>query len=334
MKVKYKITLIILILIVIPVNSAHAEAFDIDYEEIFESHRLVRLIIEADTGAIVKANQKAVDFYGYPRMQLLQKNISEINTLSLEETEKERRAAAADERNYFNFKHKLANGDIRNVEVHSYPFDHEGEEYLYSLIIDVTSDFEMAQSLRRNRIITFTLLIIILILLLIGLFFAYKSKEKYKRFANHDPLTGAYSRLYLDKWKRNNEVDHKDGTICSIIILDINQFKSINDQYGHVVGDKVLKKVANILKDNTRQNDFIVRFGGDEFLLVLKDSNKEQSQEVMERIKNDLKNNKEFDFPIEISFGIEEILSEIELDEVIKIADKKMYNNKVENMCK
>jgi PAS domain S-box-containing protein len=132
--------------------TTYAETVDFNYNEIFENHKLVRLIIDVETGALIKVNEAAVAYYGYTRDELLKMNIAEINTLSPEETRNEWEAAAKEERNFFNFRHKLASGEIRDVEVHSYPFDHQGESYLYSIVVDKTEAVAVAKQLERNRI--------------------------------------------------------------------------------------------------------------------------------------------------------------------------------------
>ncbi len=113
-------------------------ATNINYEDLFENHQSVMLIINPDTGMIYYGNQAAVDFYGYSQEQLLSMSIDNINTLTPEEIAAERDKAVLEERNFFVFKHRLANGDIKTVHVYSYPVEIDGETYLYSIIIDQT----------------------------------------------------------------------------------------------------------------------------------------------------------------------------------------------------
>lgn len=94
---------------------------DIDFKELFDNHHSIMLIIHPITGDIYYANPAAAAFYGYPLEILLEMNISEINTLSPEEVAAERLRALNEERNFFIFKHRLANGDIKTVHVYSYP---------------------------------------------------------------------------------------------------------------------------------------------------------------------------------------------------------------------
>ena len=113
-----------------------------------------------------------------------------------------------------------------------------------------------------------------------------------------------------------------------IILIDIDNFKQINDEYGHIAGDKTIKKIAEILKLSVREDDLVVRYGGDEFLILLKNTNREVAEKVLERIKNKLKEIDGFDSPITISGGIEELKDISSIEECLKSADDKMYNVK------
>jgi len=314
----------------------YADHFDINYSEIFENHRMIRIIIDVETGSIIKANKAAEDFYGYTREELLKMNISDINMLTHEETTKKWKSAVKEKRNYFISKHKLVDGQLKDVEVHYSVFKHDGKEYLYSMIIDITHKVNLDKSLEASNRLTAFLINLIFIILLFGVGLLYSSKEKYKKLANHDYLTGAYSRLYLDEWKtRSTKINNTEELNISIIMIDVKDFKCINDIHGHIVGDEVLKKITNILKACIRENDVVIRYGGDEFLLVLYNTTEELAQIVMNRVENKLKTNQEFDFPIEISYGIHETISEANIFEVIKVADEEMYvmKNSNRNSC-
>jgi len=326
-----KINFIIIIILSIALFTIKSYARDLNfnYGEVFEEHGMVRMIIDVESGVIVQVNKAAVNFYGYSREELLNTEISDINTLTKEETEAEWRAAANGERNYFIFKHRLANGEVRDVEVHSYPLSHEGKEYLYSAIIDITSQVEVSNSLARSRRITIYMFLSILLLVIIIAILLYVSREKYKKFAIYDQLTGAYSRIYFNEWRlKNLKLQSNEIHNLSVIMIDVNKFKYINDNYGHIVGDRVLRKIVEILKICTRKDDIVVRYGGDEFLLILMNSTEVQAQSIMERVELKLKGIAEFNFIIEFSFGIENITDDMDILEAIKIADSKMYDMK------
>ncbi len=110
---------------------------------------------------------------------------------------------------------------------------------------------------------------------------------------------------FLDKWLIPNiNKLNKDDVVSSVAMIDINDFKYINDTYGHLVGDKVLIKLASILSSSVRNDDYVVRFGGDEFLVILTRCDEAKSQSIINRVQEKLKNIDEFVFDVEISYGI------------------------------
>ncbi len=105
---------------------------------IFEKSKAIKLLIDPKSGNIVDANQAACDFYGYPMERMKSMNISSINTLSPAQISKELSSALAEDRNHFLFKHKLASGEIRDVEVYSNPVRIHDENLLFSIVHDIT----------------------------------------------------------------------------------------------------------------------------------------------------------------------------------------------------
>jgi len=121
------------------------------YRQFFEVNTSVKLVIDPVTGAIVQANRAACDFYGYPRERLEAMNIEEINILTPEEISAERDAALREERLYFEFRHRLASGEIRDVEVYSGPVQMGDRALLYSIIHDVTEENKYLEQLEQER---------------------------------------------------------------------------------------------------------------------------------------------------------------------------------------
>jgi diguanylate cyclase (GGDEF)-like protein len=106
---------------------------------------------------------------------------------------------------------------------------------------------------------------------------------------HRDALTGIYSRGYLDlvfdDWLRECV---KSNYAMSLLFLDIDRFKPVNDTYGHKAGDAALCKVAEILKQSTRAFDLVIRYGGDEFIVLLQDVSRGVCQGVAERIRGSI----------------------------------------------
>nr|HML26134.1 PAS domain S-box protein [Methanomethylovorans sp.] len=121
------------------------------YRSLFENNHSAMLVIDPDTGNIVDANPAAVSFYGWTREELKSKNIKEINTLSPSEVKEEMDLATKAQRTHFSFKHLLADGSVRDVEVFSGPIYMNGKMLLYSIINDITERNRMEQELRLNQ---------------------------------------------------------------------------------------------------------------------------------------------------------------------------------------
>ena len=118
----------------------------------------------------------------------------------------------------------------------------------------------------------------------------------------------------------------------TMIMFDIDHFKNINDNYGHSIGDKVLKEVANIVKKRIREYDYAFRMGGDEFLILLPETNDEQATKLAERIRKEIENYKlEENHKLEISasFGITQYTQrDINIEKVTRRADEALYQAK------
>ena len=118
-----------------------------DFEQVFVESGIPMLLIDPDTGRIVEANRAAADFYGYPTVALKQMSIQQINTFTEQQVAEERQLAQQQGRNYFIFRHRLADDDIRTVEVHSRPYEFDGRRLLFSMISDITPGRHESQDL-------------------------------------------------------------------------------------------------------------------------------------------------------------------------------------------
>jgi PAS domain S-box-containing protein len=121
------------------------------YRILFEKDTSVKLILDPETGRIIDANSSALEFYGYERSEIQEMNMSEINILSEDEMLKEMHDAVLENRNYFQFIHRKASGEKRNVEVYSTPIKVNGKEIMYSIIHDITESKQAKQALQESE---------------------------------------------------------------------------------------------------------------------------------------------------------------------------------------
>lgn len=121
------------------------------YRRLFNQSGLVNLIFDPETGRLLDANEKACEFYGYTHEQITKMTIMDINTLSFEELKSEMQKAAKQDRNHFFFQHRLANGDIKDVEVYSTPVLIDGKKHLFSIVLDITVQKKIEAQLFQSQ---------------------------------------------------------------------------------------------------------------------------------------------------------------------------------------
>jgi len=132
-----------------------------------------------------------------------------------------------------------------------------------------------------------------------------KTNEKLKELSMRDPLTNCYNRrAFYDYLKKELACAKRHNFPIGCIMLDADHFKSINDTYGHTVGDEVLKAIANILLTYSRKSDYVCRYGGEEFCVVLTHSNYDQTFAVAEKFRKKLENLNPSNLPITVSIGV------------------------------
>ena len=161
------------------VTAAQADDY-VDFSDLFDQHGANMLLIDADSGMIVAANQAAVKYYGYSKEQLLSMQINDINTLSTEETVAEMNAAAEQRRNYFLFQHRLSSGEVRYVEAYSYPVNYLDHRVLFSIIYDVNDRILLERRANQRSVLIFILVGLISVMLLLFLILSIRSRNKMK----------------------------------------------------------------------------------------------------------------------------------------------------------
>ena len=160
------------------------------------------------------------------------------------------------------------------------------------------------------------------------------SRTFHEKLSNTDALTKVYNRRFLEDFsKQYFEILKREKGAFSLLLVDIDDFKSINDTQGHDVGDEVLLKLVSIIKNTIRENDFIVRLGGDEFLVLLPNTNLLQAKTVADKILFNINSEKKSDKKFTVSIGSSEYkIDDIDINCLIKKADNSLY--KAKNMGK
>lgn len=156
-----------------------------------------------------------------------------------------------------------------------------------------------------------------------------KANEKILDLAMKDQLTQVYNRNYMQKHLKE-KIDQ--GTTFSLVLGDIDFFKKINDTYGHLAGDEVLKVISKILKSNLSKKDRIYRYGGEEFLIYLEGMTEIESLALVSKIKNDIEAatiiSDDITLRVTMSFGCYETVSGESMKAVIEKADEALYSSK------
>ena len=158
------------------------------------------------------------------------------------------------------------------------------------------------------------------------------------RKVTKDALTGALSRESLSSiFESQYELSLATDSPFVLAMCDLDNFKSINDTYGHIAGDKLLQKFVSIVKEHLRNSDIIVRYGGEEFIILLPTLKKNRAFDVLEKIRKSFEENilylDEQEIKATVSIGIteinpEDVFNQIFLEEHVAIADKKLYRAK------
>lgn len=222
--VVFRVLLIFALSFVIFIAKAQAlQSFD----AVFSNHHATMLLIEPRSGKIIDANSAAAQFYGYPRKQLQQLSIQDINMLTADQVKAERLKAKSENRNYFIFRHRLKNGEIKTVKVYSSPITIEHNTYLFSIIVDISEQRQtqadvwyyqsqletmvdnQSEQIDQSKAQLISLLLFgisALILLLIYLSYLLKSKTKAQKRANNLSVIVEQSPIAIATLDQNCQV--------------------------------------------------------------------------------------------------------------------------------
>ncbi len=219
-------------------------------QSMFNEHDATMLLIEPETGEILDANPSASAFYGYSKDELLTMKIQDINVLPAEEVKVLRANALEKKQKYFNLPHRLKNGNIKMVDVYTSPINYNGGKVLFSIIIDETDREEAFAQVKKSK--------------------------------DYDFLTGVYNRRYYEE--KRAEFDREKCLPLSVMVVDINGVRLINESYGFQAGDLLIMETAKLLHNCIGENDFLARTGGDEFCILMPNTDQNSASALMRKI--------------------------------------------------
>ena len=153
--------------------------------------------------------------------------------------------------------------------------------------------------------------------------------EQVRHLAVSDPLTGlANYRRLLDVLENETERTNRSGRPFSVLLLDLDDLKKINDNYGHLVGSRAICRLGDVLRIHCRAMDTAARYGGDEFALILPEAQEDEARRVASRIREVLANDDEQP-PLSASIGVSVYRGDGErIEKLLSEADRDLYSEK------
>ena len=275
------------------------------------SQSLVGIVIIED-GRCSYSNAKFNQIFGYSAEEV--REIGPLDTV----TEKDRALVAENlrkrlsgeaEQVHYVFRGLRKDGTEIDVEIHSSAMEIGGKRALIGLVADVTERTRAALEVQALQ-------------------------AELREQATHDALTGLYNRRYLeDTLSRELILARRKGHPVSIVMGDIDHFKAVNDRYGHLGGDEVLRSFGDLMKRHVRGSDIYCRYGGEEFLLVLPEMRKEDAFQRAEQLRSALAAapvvHGTSSIAVTASFGIATFPCDgRSSDELISSADRALYEAK------
>lgn len=157
-----------------------------------------------------------------------------------------------------------------------------------------------------------------------------EANRRLTTLASTDGLTGLHNhRAFQERLAEEFERTQRYKTSLSVILLDVDKFKLYNDTFGHPEGDVVLKTVSQLLKVTTRDTDYVCRYGGEEFVIILPNTSEQRAREVAERLRATIEDQPWTSRPITASFGVSTLQANLtSVQELIAQTDKAMYASK------
>lgn len=239
---------------------------EVRYRSLFEQSGDAIFILKAEgpqTGKILSANQAACHMYGYTEDEFLRLSLTDLDTPEhAAKAPKRIKRILEGETLRLEITHKTKDGRVFPVEVSASRMQVDGRKFVLAIYRDISKRKEIEGD--RDVLI-----------------------RELQHLSQTDGLTGLFNRQHLDK-RLTEEMDRarRYGTPLSLIIFDIDYFKQINDTYGHIIGDKILQTSASVIRETLRSTDIAGRFGGDEFVIILVQTDISIGVQVAERLRS------------------------------------------------
>jgi len=268
------------------------------FEQLFNNSTEAIVLLD-NNHRVIKTNKKFESLFGFKQSELKNKNLDNyiLPENLIDEGKNYTKRAKQGEKIAKESIRKTKNGQKINVYLQGFPIKlANGHIGIYAIYRDITE--------RKKR------------------------EEKIEYLSYKDQLTDLYNRRFFEEEMKRLDTQRK--LPISIIMADLNGLKIINDSYGHEKGDEILKRTAKILKNSIRKEDVLARQGGDEFAILLPQTQKDEAQEVINRIKRKTDKTRDEVIPISIALGVAtKENKEQNIDNILKKADDNMYQNKL-----
>ena len=184
-------------------------------------------------------------------------------------------------------------------------------------------------TISNQKNIISALIILTIIVIVLGLN-GLRLNRLLKDLSQTDALSGLYNRRYMNKRLEEEIMKHQRyGTAFSVLLLDIDYFKKINDTFGHDKGDLVIKKISSLIQKNIRNTDICARWGGEEFLILASNSDLSGAVKLANNLK-DLIENSDFEInnKVTVSIGVSSMNKHLEEESLLKLVDNALYKAK------
>lgn len=271
-----------------------------NYWEIFNATNDAVFVHDAYTGAIIEANKSVEKMYGYSREEIFFMNVHDFSSgeppYSLDDAVSWIRKASEEGPQSYEWLGKKRNGDLFWAEVSLTSSHIGGEGRVLSVIRDISDRKEI--------------------------------EKKLQYFSSHDSLTGLYNRSFFEA--EFERIKKGRRFPVSVIVADLDGLKTVNDTHGHEAGDLLIKSAAKILSSVFRSEDLVARVGGDEFAVLLLESDDKKTSALQERIREaELRLNSESEVvQVRLSLGSATVYLPKEMETLLNQADKRMYEDK------